>query len=77
MTAVRKEQGKLRRALAAVSSWLQAMTYSGFDYTMDRIEGLEREVRRLKEELRQTRDPEAVEAHKASAIVLDPTRQHQ
>ena len=50
------EQGKLRRALAAVFAWLQAMEYSSFDYTLDRIERLEREVGQLKEELRQSRD---------------------
>jgi hypothetical protein len=47
--------GKLRRALAAVSGWLQAMEYSSFDYTLDRIEYLEREVGQLKKELHQSR----------------------
>jgi len=46
------EQGKLRRALATVLAWLQAMDYSSFDYTHDRIEHLEREVRQLKQKLR-------------------------
>ena len=46
------KQGKFRRALAAVGAWLQALDYTGFDYTLDRIEGLERELARLKEELR-------------------------
>jgi hypothetical protein len=50
------EQGKFRRALAAVFAWLQAMDYTSFDYTLDRIERLEREVGQLKEELRQSRD---------------------
>ena len=58
------EQGKLRRALAAVFAWLQAMEYTSFDYTLDRIERLEREVGQLKEELRQSRDTSAVDAHK-------------
>ena len=49
------EQGKFRRALAAVFAWLQAMDYTSFDYTLDRIELLEREVGQLKEELRQSR----------------------
>ena len=47
------EQGKLRRALAAVLAWTEAMDYSSFDYTLDRIERLEQEVGQLKEELRQ------------------------
>jgi hypothetical protein len=50
------EQGKLRRALAVVFSWLQAMEYTSVDYTLDRIELLERELGQLKEELRQSRD---------------------
>ena len=57
------EQGKLRRALATVFSWLQAMENTSFDYTLDRIESLEREVGQLKEELRQSRDPGSVDAH--------------
>jgi len=58
------EQGKLRRALATVFGWLQAMDYTGFDYTLDRIERLEREVGQLKKELRQGRDTGPVDAHK-------------
>jgi hypothetical protein len=46
------ERGKLRRALAAVFAWIEAMDYTSFDYTLDRIERLEREVGQLKEELR-------------------------
>ena len=34
---------------------LMAMDYSSFDYSMDRIGGLEREVARLKDELKQAR----------------------
>ena len=57
------EWGKLRRALAAVFAWIDAMDYTSFDYTLDRIEHLEREVGRLKEELRQGRNTETVDAH--------------
>ena len=32
------EQGKLRRALAAVVAFLQTMEYTSFDYTLDRID---------------------------------------
>ena len=56
------ERGKFRRALAAVWAFLQAMESTSFDYTLDRIERLEREVGRLKEELRQSRNPEAGDA---------------
>ncbi|MGA7805440.1 hypothetical protein [Bradyrhizobium sp.] len=61
------EQGKLRRALAAVVAWLQAMDYTSFDYTLDRIEGLEREVGQLEEELRRSRDTGPLDAHNGSA----------
>jgi len=52
------KQGKFRRALAAVGAWLQALDYTGFDYTLDRTECLERELAQLKEELRQSREAE-------------------
>ncbi len=51
------KQGKLRRFMATAWSWLEALEYSSFDYTQDRIERLEREVERLKGEMRQSRDP--------------------
>jgi hypothetical protein len=62
------EQGKLRRGLAAVFAWLQAMDYTSFDYTLDRIERLEREAGQLKEGLRQSRDTGPVDAHNGSAL---------
>jgi hypothetical protein len=65
------EQGKLRRALAAVFAWLQAMEYTSFDYALDRIERLEREVGQLKEELRQSRNTGPVDARKGSAAGLE------
>ena len=65
------EQGKFRRALAAVWAFLQAMESTSFDYTLDRIERLEREVGRLKEELRQSRDTGPVDAHNGSAAGLE------
>jgi hypothetical protein len=65
------QQGKLRRALAAVFAWIEAMDYSSFDYTLDRIERLEREVGQLKEELRQSRDTGPVDAHNGSAAGLE------
>jgi hypothetical protein len=65
------EPGKFRRALAAAWAFLQAMESTSFDYTLDRIERLEREVARLKEELRQSRDPGAGDTHNASAAAPD------
>jgi HAMP domain-containing protein len=61
------EPGKFRRALAAFWAFLQAMESTSFDYTLDRIERLEREVARLREELRQSRNPDAGDVHNASA----------
>lgn len=57
------EPGKFRRAVAAVRSFLHAMDSTSFDYTHDRIEAMEQEVRRLKEELRQNQAPSAGDAH--------------
>jgi hypothetical protein len=65
------EPGKFRRALAAAWAFLQAMESTSFDYTLDRIERVEREVARLKEELRQSRNPEAGDALNASAAAPD------
>ena len=65
------EQGKFRRAFAAFWAFLQSLDSTGFDYTLGRIEHLEREVGRLKEELRQSRNPESADAHKASATELE------
>ena len=57
------EQGKLRRALGAVWAFVQAMESTGFDHTPCRLERLEREVRGLKEELRRSQNPTAVDAN--------------
>jgi len=65
------EPGKFRRALAATWAFLQAMESTSFDYTFDRIERLEREVARLKEELRQSRNLGAGGAHNANAAVSE------
>jgi polyhydroxyalkanoate synthesis regulator phasin len=65
------EHGKLRRALATVFSWMEAMDYTNFDYTLDRIERLEREVAQLKEELRQGHDAGPVDAHNGSTAGLE------
>ena len=64
------KQGKFRRALAAVGAWLQALDYTGFDYTLDRIEGLEQELARLKEELRQSREASSSDGHLGGAVTL-------
>ena len=65
------EHGKLGRALGAVWAFLQSMESTSFDYTLYRIERLEREVGRLKEEMRQSRDPGTADVHNASAVALE------
>ena len=65
------EQGKFRRAFAAVFAWIETMDYTSFDYALDRVERLEREVERLKEELRQSRDTGLVDVHNDSAAALE------
>ena len=46
---------KLWRFVATGGAWLQALDYTSFDYTQDRIDRLERKVVELTEELRQSR----------------------
>ncbi len=65
------EEGKFHRALAAVWAFLQSLESTSFDHTLDRIERLEGEVGRLREELRQSRDPSAADAHSAGADALE------
>jgi uncharacterized protein involved in cysteine biosynthesis len=60
------KQGKFRRALAAVGAWVQALDYTGFDYALDRIKCLERELALLREELRQSREAGSSDAHSVS-----------
>jgi hypothetical protein len=45
----------LRKRWASLMAWAAAMDYSAADYINDRIDGLEREVEQLKDELRRTR----------------------
>ena len=47
--------GKFRRVFAYAGAFLQAIESTSFDYTLDRIERLEREVELLKAELRQNK----------------------
>jgi hypothetical protein len=47
--------GFLRKLWNASTAWLRAMDYSAFEYTNDRIVQLERDVERLKNELKRAR----------------------
>jgi hypothetical protein len=62
-----REQGKLRRAFASVFSFLQAMEATPFDYTLDRLERLERELGELRDELRRSRESGPVDVREDSA----------
>jgi len=43
--------GVLRRLLKKVAIWEEALNYSGFDYTFDRLANMERELAELKERM--------------------------
>ena len=47
------EPGMFRRFLKKVEIWEEALNYSGFDYTFDRIASIERELAALKDRVRQ------------------------
>ncbi|MCJ2092063.1 hypothetical protein MKK67_06030 [Methylobacterium sp. J-072] len=57
--------------MGADQAAVQALDYSGFDYTLDRIEHLELEVGRLRKELRKSRDPETVDLWKSGSVALE------
>ena len=65
------EPGKLHRALASVFSFLRAMEATPFDYTLDRLDRLEREVGELKEELRRSRETGLVDVREGSAAGVE------
>jgi len=52
-TEVGAGPGALRRLMNKVARWSEAMDYSGFDYTVDRIASVERELAALKDRMRQ------------------------
>jgi hypothetical protein len=45
--------GAFRRLINKVARWSEAMDYSGFEYTVDRIALIERELAALKDRMRQ------------------------
>jgi len=52
-TEVSGGPGAFRRLMNKVATWSEAMDYSGFDYTFDRIAYVERELAALKDRMRQ------------------------
>lgn len=65
------QQGKFRRVFGAVWAFLLRLEATSFDYSLDRIERLEREVAQLKEEMRQSQEQAAVVNHSASPAALE------
>ena len=45
--------GAFRRLMNKLVRWSKAMDYSGFDYTLDRIAFVERELAAIKDRMRQ------------------------
>ncbi len=45
--------GAFRRLMNKVATWLEALDYSGIDYTLDRIAFVERELAEIKDRMRQ------------------------
>jgi uncharacterized protein YydD (DUF2326 family) len=45
--------GAVRRLMNKVATWSEALNYSGFDYTLDRIASVERELAEIKDRMRQ------------------------
>jgi hypothetical protein len=64
------QPGRIRRALVSFWAFLEALESGGSGYTFDRIDRLEREVARLKEELRQSRGQGAADSPDAGAAAL-------
>jgi hypothetical protein len=52
-TEVSGAPGAFRRLMNKVARWSEAMDYSGFDYTLDRIAFVERELAEIKDRMRQ------------------------
>lgn len=45
--------GVFRRLMNKVATWSEAVDYSGFDYTLDRLAFVERELAEIKDRMRQ------------------------
>ena len=48
----KKQKGTFGRAIDAIATWEKAMEYTPYDYVLDRVCNLEREVLQLRDELR-------------------------
>jgi hypothetical protein len=48
----KKQKGTFGRVIDAIATWEKAMEYTPYDYVLDRVCNLEREVLQLRDELR-------------------------
>jgi hypothetical protein len=48
----KRQSGLWRRAIETIRAWENAMDYTPYDYALDRIGALERQVSQLRDELR-------------------------
>lgn len=62
--------GAVRRLINKVGAWSEALSYSGFDYTLDRIAVVERELAEIKDRMRR------FEASGTKAQEMPPTGSH-
>jgi hypothetical protein len=49
----KKQKGAFGRVIDAIAAWEKAMEYTPYDYVLDRVCNLEREVSQLRDELRE------------------------
>jgi hypothetical protein len=52
MTSGKRRTGFWNRLIEAIATWENAMDYTPYDYALDRVSNLEREVTLLRDELR-------------------------
>ena len=62
--------GAFRRLINKVATWSEALNYSGFDYTLDRIAFVERELAEIRDRMRQ------LEASGPKPHDMPPTNSH-
>ena len=48
----KKRKGTFGRVIDAIAAWAKAMEYTPYDYVLDRVCNLERQVSQLRDELR-------------------------
>ncbi len=70
-TDVSRGPGVFRSLMTKVARWEEALNYSGFDYTLDRLVSVERELAALKDRMRRF---EASRDERSMSAADAPTR---